>query len=107
MSGGEALILCGSMIALVIIIITKAHESAWEKDQYHKGWCDRQKLADACEMSPDDEALLKEMKKALKNYVRATCLYKKGDSSRIDKVADWREYKDIAWELTVRRKELR
>jgi hypothetical protein len=57
------------------------------------------------EMSPDDDALLAELRIALKSHIRTTGLYRKGDSGRIDKANDWKEFKDIAWELTVLRKE--
>lgn len=102
----------GIMVALTLItfvtltLIATADKANGDRD-YHQGWADHAALMKAYEESPDDEALLKEMKRALKAYIRAEKLHRKGDSGRIDKTTDWKEFKDVAWNTTVRRREMR
>lgn len=106
MDGVVAIAFAGMLITAVMIILAMACEKAHEKDQYHEGWMDRARLEEACEMSPDDEAVLREMKKAWKAYLRANCLYKKGDSGKVDFARNFKEFKDVVWDTTIRRKEL-
>ena len=102
----EAL-LCMSL-ALIGFFLIIDRESALHarKIGYNEGYDDCQRVHNNYEMSPDDNLLLAELKGALKEYIRANGLYERGDIKIIDKALDWKDYKDIAWRMTVYRKEV-
>lgn len=106
MNSGEALFLVGLLIAMTVLIIFKAYERAGYKDSYHEGWEDRAKLEAEMHSSPEEEAVLKTVKSAMKQYMRSTCMYRRGDSGKIDKAEDFTALKNVIFDLTVRRKEL-
>ena len=92
-------------ITCTMVIIAVARITIEESRSWSEGFEDHARLMQLYEMSPDDDALLAELRTALKSHIRTSGLYRKGDSGRIDKTADWKEFKDVAWELTVLRKE--
>lgn len=91
--------------AVVILFSAKDHFS--EEMDYHRGWSDHEDLMRLYDMTPDDEALLNELKSAVKLYIKQTGLYKRGDVQSIDSATDFKEFKDEAWRVTVLRKEQR
>ena len=103
----EALLIIISSIMMMVCLTSIAYEKEYGDREYHEGWHDHQRLMDALEESPDDERLLEEMKKALKQYIRKEGLYEKGDVAAINRTRGWKEFKDLAWDLTVRRKDCR
>lgn len=106
MTSGEAMILVGILIALTFLVIFKAYESEHLKDKYHEGWQDRANLEEEIQKSPEEDAVLKTMKTAMKQYMRTSCMYRRGDSGKIDSAEDFRSLKEVVYELTIRRKEL-
>ena len=106
MTSGEAMILVGILIALTFLIICKAYEVEHLKDKYHEGWKDRAELEAEMQKSPEEDAVLKTMKTAMKQYMRTSCMYRRGDSGKIDSAEDFRSLKEVVYELTIRRKEL-
>ena len=106
MASGEAIVLVGILIAMTFLIAFKAYESEHLKNKYHEGWKDRAKLEAEMQKSPEEDAVLKTMKQAMKQYMRTSCMYRRGDSGKIDNAEDFRELKGVVYELTIRRKEL-
>lgn len=93
--------ICGAMLAVLVATASKSNSDY----DYHRGWRDHEELMRQYGTSPNDEALLKELKQAVKLYVKTCGLYKSGDVKYIETAGNWKEFKDIAWELTVLRKE--
>lgn len=101
----EAMVTFALLMGVIITVLICSQHVAEAQRSYREGFEEHARLMQLYEMSPDDDKLLSEMKAALKSHIRTAGLYRKGDSGRIDKAADWKEFKDIAWELTVLRKE--
>jgi hypothetical protein len=101
----EAIFTYMMLLAVVLVVVICSHHVAEAQRSWSEGFEDHARLMQLYEMSPDDDALLAELRTALKSHIKTAGLYRKGDSGRIDKTADWKEFKDIAWELTVLRKE--
>lgn len=93
------------LMAVIITVMMSAHKVAQAQRSWSEGFEEHARLMQLYEMSPDDDALMAELRTALKSHIKTAGLYRKGDSGRIDKTADWKEFKDVAWELTVLRKE--
>ena len=93
------------MMAVVITVIISSHHVAQSQRSWSDGFEEHARLMQLYEMSPDDDALLAELRTALKSHIRTAGLYRKGDSGRIDKTTDWSDFKNLAWELTVLRRE--
>lgn len=96
------------MLAFAFIFIIVAHgmiEIGQREKGYHEGYEDCQRIHNYYEMTQNDDALIAELKNALKVYLRSNNLYKKGDVKIIDSAIDWKDFKDIAWNMTVFRKE--
>ena len=106
MTSGEAIVLAGILIAMTFLIVFKAYESEHLKNKYHEGWKDRAELEAEMQRSPEEDAVLKTMKTAMKQYMRTSCMYRRGDSGKIDNAEDFKGLKDVVYELTIRRKEL-
>jgi hypothetical protein len=88
-----------------MVIIVAAHRTIEASRSWSEGFEDHARLMQLYEMSPDDDALLAELRTALKSHIKTAGLYRKGDSGRIDKAADWSDFKNLAWEMTVLRRE--
>jgi len=102
----EALLsICVAFVGFLLIMDRESAVRAREVG-YNEGYDDCQRVHNNYEMSPDDDLLLAELKGALKEYIRANGLYERGDIKIIDKALDWKDYKDIAWRMTVYRKEV-
>ena len=97
--------MCITMVICTMVIIAVAHRTIEESRSWSEGFEDHARLMQLYEMSPDDEKLLCELRTALKSHIKTAGLYRKGDSGRIDKATDWCDFKNLAWELTVLRKE--
>jgi hypothetical protein len=93
------------LLGVMVTVWVCAHHVAQAQRSWHEGFEEHARLMDLYEMSPDDDKLLCELRTALKSHIKTAGLYRKGDSGRIDKTADWKEFKDLAWEITVKRKE--
>ena len=93
------------MMAVVITVIISSHHVAQAQRSWSDGFEEHARLMQLYEMSPDDDALLDELRTALKSHIKTAGLYRKGDSGRIDKTTDWSDFKNLAWELTVLRRE--
>ena len=102
----DALYIYLMLLAVVMIVIVCANHTMQESRSWSEGFEDHARLMQLYEMSPDDDALLSELQTALKSHIKTAGLYRKGDSGKIDKTSDWYEFKNLAWELTVRRREL-
>lgn len=102
----EAMIIFMMLMGVIITVCISAHHVAQAQKSWGEGFEEHARLMEMYEMSPDDDKLLAEMRTALKSHIKTAGLYRKGDSGRIDKTADWKEFKDLAWELTVRRREI-
>lgn len=102
----EAMVTFVLLMGVIITVCICSHHVAQAQRSWSDGFEEHARLMELYEMSPDDEALLAELRAALKSHIRTAGLYRKGDSGRIDKTADWKEFKDLAWELTVRRREI-
>ena len=94
-----------SALAITAIYILLMGEMSVRQSEYDRGYADREALQAIYEMSPDDERVLAELKKAMKLHLKETGLYKSGDVKRIDSIRDFAELKDKTWELAVRRRE--
>lgn len=92
-------------LIVIAIYILVMREISTRKSDYNRGWQDRDDLLKLHEMSPDDEALLKELKAAVKLYIKQTGLYRSGDIKKLESATDFKEFKDEAWMVTVKRKE--
>jgi hypothetical protein len=93
------------LMAVVITVLISSHHVAQAQRSWSEGFEDHARLMQLYEMSPDDDALLDELRIALKSHIKTSGLYRKGDSGRIDKTTDWSDFKNLAWELTVLRRE--
>jgi hypothetical protein len=94
------------LLAVMMIVLICAHRTIEASRSWSEGFEEHARLMQLYEMSPDDDALLSELQTALKSHIKTAGLYRKGDSGKIDKTSDWHEFKNLAWELTVRRREL-
>ena len=101
----EAILLIIVGVATVTIVLTAASNKAQGEYDYHRGYRDHEEVMRLYEMSPDDEALLKELKQAVKLYIKQTGLYRSGDVKNLESATDFKEFKDRAWEVTVKRRE--
>ena len=106
MTSGEALIIVGILISLTFLVIFKAYETQGIKDRYHEGWSDRAEFEAEIQKSPEEDAVLRTMKNAMKQYMRTSCMYRRGDSGKIDSAEDFKAFKDVVYEIAIRRKEL-
>ena len=102
----EAIFTYMMLMAVILTVIICAQHVADAQQSWSEGFEDHARLMQLYEMSPDDDALLAELRTALKSHIKTAGLYRKGDSGKIDKTTDWYEFKNLAWELTVRRREL-
>ena len=93
------------LMAVVLTVILSAHKVAEAQRSWSEGFEEHARLMQLYEMSPDDDKLLCELRAALKSHIKTAGLYRKGDSGRIDSAADWSDFKNLAWELTVHRRE--
>lgn len=104
----DALILVIVTLAAVLLILCASGVIAQQDRDYYTGYHDGYGAHERlCEMTPDDEALLKEMKAAVKLYIKQSGLYRSGDVKNIESAADFKEFRDEAWKVTVLRKEKR
>ena len=101
----DAILTYMMLIAVVMTVVICSHHIAQAQRSWSEGFDDHAKLMELYEMSPDDDALLDELRTALKSHIKTAGLYRKGDSGRIDKTTDWSDFKNLAWELTVLRRE--
>lgn len=93
------------LMAVMLTVIISSHHVAQAQRSWSEGFDDHARLMELYEKSPDDDALLAELRVALKSHIKTAGLYRKGDSGRIDKTTDWSDFKNLAWELTVLRRE--
>lgn len=93
------------LMAVMLTVIISSHHIAQAQRSWGEGFDDHARLMELYEMSPDDDALLAELRVALKSHIKTAGLYRKGDSGRIDGAVDWSDFKNLAWELTVLRRE--
>ena len=101
----EAIFTYMMLMAVILTVILCAQHVAEAQRSWSEGFEDHARLMELYEMSPDDDKLLCELRTALKSHIKTAGLYRKGDSGKIDKTADWSEFKNLAWELTVLRRE--
>lgn len=107
MSGGNALVLMGILIATAVIVICFAYEREHMKDRFDDGYECALRVNLSLEDTPEEKAVFEITKTAFKQYIRTNCFYRKGDSGRIDKANNWQELKDIVYDITIRRKGLK
>ena len=93
------------MVIIVSALFGNMASQGAREAGYKEGYEDCARVHNNYEMSPDDDLLMEELKGALKLYIRHHGLYEKGDVKRIEKALDWYDYKHIAWNMTVFRKE--
>jgi hypothetical protein len=103
--GMDAMFTYMMLMAVILTVIICAQHVADAQQSWGEGFEDHARLMQLYEMSPDDDALLAELRIALKSHIKTAGLYRKGDSGRIDKTTDWSDFKNLAWELTVLRRE--
>ena len=106
MSGGNALVLMGILIAMSVAVICLAYEREHMKDRFDDGYECALRVNLSLEDTPEEKAVFEITKAAFKQYIRTNCLYRKGDSGRIDRAGNWQEFKDIIYDTTISRKGL-
>lgn len=101
----ESMAILMMLLGVILVVMHCAHRAIEASRSWSDGFEEHARLMQLYEMSPDDDALLGELQTALKSHIKTAGLYRKGDSGRIDKTSDWYEFKNLAWELTVHRRE--
>ena len=107
MTGGNALVLMGILIATAVIVIYFAYERERMEDRFDDGYECALQVNASLEDTPEEKVVFETTKTAFKQYIRANCFYRKGDSGRIDKADNWQELKDIIYDITIHRKGLK
>lgn len=101
----DAIVIVIVIVSAAVMVLVAMSVIAELNRDYDKGWRDHEELMKLYDMSPDDDALLKEMKQAVKLYIRDQKLYQSGDVKLLESATNWKEFKDSAWEVTVLRRE--
>jgi hypothetical protein len=97
-----------AIMALVILVMLGILPEIHGREHwYDQGWEDCERAHKHFEMSNNDEAVLKILKEAVKDYAKKTDAYERGDIKAIDGIEDFGELKRGVWEIFVYRKETR
>lgn len=95
-------IVCIGAIMYLIAFLSD-HEN--HKNGFDRGWDAHARIHKLYELTDDEEALLKECKLMLKCYLATNDLKRHGDIKMIDNCTDFAEFKDVAFQTTVLRRE--
>lgn len=92
-------------VAIIAVLLPALYKLEGRDHWYNEGWCDCEDAHHKYEMTPDDELVLKELKKAMWEYIKMKELQKNGDKKRLSESKDFADFRQYVWEVCVWRKE--
>ena len=96
-----SIFLIGIMLILVLRAIT---ELEGREKWYEEGWRDCESYHNHFGMTSDDKEVLKQLKLAIRAYIKSKGYWRSGDYKKLDRAENFDELKHLVWDICVARR---